>query len=200
MIFSSCQTCYINGRSKSAPHTLAFQLRFLMESLCSPNHPPVFVCIGSDRVTGDSLGPLVGTTLYHSADFPFPVYGTLHQPIHALNLDTTVSMIKYRHPGCPIVAIDASLGTRRHQQYITICKGSLQPGAGVDKDLIEVGDIAITGIINVSGRYSQTALQNTRLANVMSLANSICQGILLACSASASKTACTKKGCEIQSL
>lgn len=181
MIISPTRTYYINGRSKSAPHTLAAQLELFMEQLCSPQYPPIFVCIGSDRVTGDSLGPLIGTTLYHSANFPFPVYGTLHQPIHALNLGDSIRTIKYRHPGCPIVAIDASLGTRRHQQYITISKGSLLPGAGVSKDLPEVGDISITGIININGRCSQAILQNTRLATVMTLASSICQGILLAC-------------------
>lgn len=182
MISPPPQTCYINGRSKSAPHMLAVQLELFLTQLSSPQHPPVFVCIGSDRVTGDSLGPLIGTTLYHSTNFSFPVYGTLQHPVHALNLTDSMRTIKYRHPDCPIVAIDASLGTRRHQQYITISKGSLLPGAGVSKTLPEVGDISITGIININGRYSQSILQNTRLATVMTLANSICQGILLACS------------------
>lgn len=181
MIISPSRTCYINGRLKSAPHILAAQLCLFMDQLCSPNHPPVFVCIGSDRVTGDSLGPLIGTVLHHSSEFPFPVYGTLHQPIHALNLDSSLQMIKYRHPECPVVAIDAALGTRRHQNYITISQGSLYPGAGVDKVLTEVGDISITGIININGKYSQMILQSTRLATVISLANCICQGILLAC-------------------
>lgn len=160
---------------------LAAQLEQFINDICTPQCPPVFVCIGSDRVTGDSLGPLVGTSLFHSSMFPFPVYGTLHRPIHALNLDTSIRSIKHRHPGCPMVAIDASLGTKRHQHYITISAGGLYPGAGVDKDLMKVGDISITGIINTSGQYSQMILQSTRLSTVMALADCICQGILLAC-------------------
>ena len=45
---------------------------------------------------------------------------------------------------------------------------------------MEVGDIAITGIINTTGEFSQLILQTTRLSAVMSLAECIFQGILLA--------------------
>ena len=181
MIMTSPKTCYINGRSETAPQMLAVLLLQFLNDLCSPDVPPVFVCIGSDRVTGDSLGPLIGTSLSHTPTFPFPVYGTLHRPIHALNLESSIQASKKRHPGSPLVAIDASLGTRRHQNYITISAGSLCPGAGVDKELMEVGDISITGIINLSGQYAQMSLQNTRLSTVIAMANCISRGILIAC-------------------
>lgn len=181
MLMTSRKTCYINGKSKTAPQMLAVQLLQFLNDLSEPDLPPVFVCIGSDRVTGDSLGPLIGTSLSHTPAFPFPVYGTLHRPIHALNLESSIETIRKRHPGSPMVAIDASLGTKRHQNYITISVGSLCPGAGVDKELMEVGDISITGIINLSGQYAQMSLQNTRLSTVMAMASCISQGILLAC-------------------
>ncbi len=172
---------YINGRSETAPKLLAAQLGQLLSSICTPDSPPVFVCIGSDRVTGDSLGPLVGTKLQYSRSFSLPVYGTLEFPIHALNLQDAMRSIKHIHPDNPIVAIDASLGARRHQHYITIAPGGLCPGSGVDKQLMEVGDISITGIINTSGEFAQLILQTTRLSAVMALADCICEGILMAC-------------------
>ncbi len=172
---------YINGKSETAPELLAAQLGQLMSSICTPGIPPVFVCIGSDRVTGDSLGPLVGTKLQYAHGFSLPVYGTLEFPIHALNLKDAMRSIKHFHPHNPIIAIDASLGTRRHQHYITVSSGSLCPGSGVNKELMEVGDISITGIINTTGEFAQLILQTTRLSAVMSLADCICEGILLAC-------------------
>lgn len=172
---------YINGKSETAPKLLAAQLGQLMSAVCSDDIPPVFVCIGSDRVTGDSLGPLVGTKLHCSDKFTLPVYGTLDFPIHALNLKDAMRSIKYFHPRNPIIAIDASLGTKRHQHYITVSSGSLCPGSGVDKKLMQVGDISITGIINTSGEFAQLILQTTRLSTVMSLADCIYEGILLAC-------------------
>lgn len=177
----SARTHYINGKSATAPKMLAAQLGQLLSVICSPGVYPVFVCIGSDRVTGDSLGPLVGSKLYYCSDFSLPVYGTLDFPIHALNLQDAMRAIKRFHPGSPIIAIDASLGTKRHQHYITVSSGSLRPGSGVDKNLMEVGDISITGIINISGEFAQLILQTTRLSTVMALADCICEGILLAC-------------------
>ena len=67
--------------------------------------PIVFVCIGTDRSTGDSLGPLIGTLLEEKSIHPFHVYGTLDHPIHALNLaeklieikDKTSSSIHHRN-------------------------------------------------------------------------------------------------------
>lgn len=39
----------------------------------------------------------------------------------------------------------------------------------------------ITGIVNVSGSFEQLLLQTTRLATIFHMAESISQGILLAC-------------------
>lgn len=172
---------YINGKSETAPRLLAARLEQMMSAVCSPGIPPVFVCIGSDRVTGDSLGPLVGSRLYCADNFKFPVYGTLDSPIHALNLKDAMQCIRRSHPYSPIIAVDASLGARKHQHYITVSPGSLRPGSGVDKKLMEVGDISITGIINTSGEFAQLVLQTTRLSAVMTLADRICEGILMAC-------------------
>lgn len=89
----------------------------------------VFLCIGTDRVTGDCLGPYIGAQL-SSHTFPMiHVYGTLSDPVHALNLTDTLQEIQNRHPGCLIIAIDSSLGQKKHLGYVTISNGALYPGA-----------------------------------------------------------------------
>ncbi len=47
----------------------------------------VFLCIGSDRVTGDCLGPYIGHLLTPHETGHIFVYGTLSSPVHALNLE-----------------------------------------------------------------------------------------------------------------
>lgn len=177
---SLSRTHYINGKSKTAPQLLAKLLEQFLSSISSSESKPVIVCIGSSRVPGDCLGPLVGSRLSDNKKFPFPVYGTLHVPIHALNLADAMSVIKALHPDSPIIAIDASLGCKRHINYITISSGCLYPGAGVNKRLMGVGDISITGIITTSGDSPQLALQSAQLSAVSALANSIAGGLLLA--------------------
>lgn len=172
---------YINGKYPDADMRLALQLQAMLAELDAP-HCPVILCIGTDRVTGDSLGPLAGSFLEaYGAYHPLTVYGTLDAPVHALNLSRVMRRIKNKHPRSPILAVDASLGARRHVGYITLGKGSLSPGAGVQKSLDPVGDLFITGIINTASWGGQLTLQNTRLAPVARLACCIARGILEAC-------------------
>ena len=135
---------------------------------------------GFDRITGDSLGPLVGHSLSKFSLSSTYIYGTLSSPVHALNLCETISEIDLLHPNSLIIAIDASLGVRSHLGYLTISKGALEPGLGVRKKLPPVGDISITGIVNSSGGFDHFNLQTTRLSTVVSMADAIVSGILMA--------------------
>lgn len=172
---------YINSRRPYASLELGRQLCSLTRDLDPQKEPPVILCIGTDRVTGDSQGPLVGTFLSaYERGNRIQVYGTLDYPVHALNLEDTWEHLKKRHPRSHIVAVDASLGTKKHLGYITLGQGSLKPGAGVQKNLSCVGDFFITGIINTSVPEGQTALQNTRLSSVADMACCIAHGLLYA--------------------
>jgi len=137
----------------------------------------VILCIGTDRATGDSLGPLIGYKLKHISYPNVFVYGTLDQPVHAKNLSETLEMIDEKHPKALIIAIDACLGKMDHIGYITLGEGSIKPGAGVQKNLPPVGDLFITGIVNFSGFMDMIILQNTRLSLVMQMADIISSGI-----------------------
>lgn len=143
----------------------------------SSDREVVFLCIGSDRATGDCLGPIIGYKLSQLHLSNLNIYGTLSQPVHAKNLSETLQTIKEKHPTAFIVAIDASLGSNHHVGYITLGEGAIQPGVGVNKQLPSVGDIFITGIVNISGSLSHALLQTTRLDLVMQLADYICLGI-----------------------
>jgi putative sporulation protein YyaC len=138
----------------------------------------ILLCIGTDRSTGDSLGPLVGTMATKSGLQSFyQVYGTLEKPVHAANLTDTLLEIKKTYHRPLIIAIDASLGKSEHVGYVNVGDGSLRPGAGVKKDLPPVGQIYITGIVNIAGFMEYLVLQNTRLNLVMSLADLIAKGL-----------------------
>ena len=125
---------------------------------------PVVLCIGTDRIIGDSLGPLVGSKLAGTGILPY-VYGTLDAPVHALNLQETLDTIRKRHPS----------GT------ISVRDGGLHPGAGVSKHLNRTGDISVTGIINMEDGCPWLSLQTARLSTVMRTAERIADCILEAC-------------------
>ncbi len=139
----------------------------------------VVVCVGTDRSTGDSLGPLVGTFLSEKENNTFSIYGTLEDPVHAVNLEEKINLVHLEHSNPFIIAVDACLGRTKSVGTVQIHPHPLKPGAGVHKDLPEVGNIHITGIVNVSGFMEFYVLQNTRLSLVWNMAKTIAESIEL---------------------
>ncbi len=133
----------------------------------------IVLCIGTDRSTGDALGPLIGSKLKLLESNFFTVLGTLDSPVHALNLQEKIDFIQATYPTSGIISIDASLGKVSSVGTIQIIEGPLKPGAGVHKELPKVGDFHITGIVNVGGFMEYFVLQNTRLHLVMEIADII---------------------------
>ena len=139
----------------------------------------MFLCIGTDRSTGDSLGPLIGHKLRRRRLKRAAVIGTLERPVHAMNLDMYAEYIRMHYPDYVIVAIDASVGSSDHVGFATLGRGALRPGLGVSKKLDAVGDISITGIVGGSANRDPVMLQSVRLSMVMKMAECICEGIFL---------------------
>lgn len=133
----------------------------------------IVLCIGTDRSTGDSLGPLTGTLFTQMMPSLLKVYGTLHNPIHAVNLEETMNEINmmYRKPF--IIAVDASLGKSSSIGNLITGIGSLKPGAALNKKLPAVGDAYITGVVNIGGFMDYAVLQSTRLSIVHDMSHKI---------------------------
>lgn len=143
------------------------------------------VCVGTDRSTGDCLGPLVGTQLMKEKargrlSPNITVYGTLDEPVHALNLaDYSRRLAGPEHRSSTIIALDACLGRSKSIGYISVKRGPLHPGTGVNKQLPCVGDYHIIGIVNVSGFMEHVVLQNTRLSLVMRMSEVIARALIV---------------------
>jgi putative sporulation protein YyaC len=167
-VFNGSKIARINGKDELTTAILSLIPRNLTYE------DVVFVCIGTDRSTGDSLGPLVGT--YLTGLGYTNVLGTVDEPIHAMNLAERVADIP---EGKTVIAIDACLGRLSSVGKTEIVRGSVKPGAGVNRTgLPEVGDYGITGVVNVSGFMEYAVLQNTRLSLVMRMARDITSAIV----------------------
>lgn len=137
----------------------------------------IFLCVGSDKVIGDTYGPLVGHKLKENFKNMYnniEVYGTLEEPISAVNLEKKVKEIyqKYSHP-C-IIAIDSAFGREDKIGSIFVSDTKMQCGKATGKNMIKVGDISIKGIVAKDlkmPKYNFTTLQNTSLGSVLKLAD-----------------------------
>lgn len=143
-------------------------------ALLSLGKLPVVLCIGSDRVTGDCLGPIVGQMLVERGANAF-VYGTLARPVTALNLKDAVRHIKSAHGDKKVLAIDSSVGKLGDVGKIHIAFGSIAPGSADGKKLPKVGDVSITATVTDPRK---TPLSAVRLGVVYSLATDIADRII----------------------
>lgn len=182
---SSAKECekvtYINSHDKNALSSFSNAFYGHFTELYNSKRQVIVLCIGTDRVTGDSLGPIIGYKLsrYSLGIFKsIKVYGTLESPVHAKNLEETISIIYSSYKNPLVIAIDASLGSLSYVGYLTIGEGTVKPGAGVNKDLPAVGDMFITGIVNLNGIFGSMSIQHTRLGLIMKMADIIYYGIV----------------------
>ncbi|ALS23887.1 spore protease YyaC [Paenibacillus naphthalenovorans] len=135
-------------------------------------HNLLLLCIGTDRSTGDALGPLVGTML-QEAGYPHEV-GTLAFPFDASNMRERLREIP---PGLKIIAIDACLGQTVSLGWYQVSNRPIEPGKSVGKQLPRVGDYSIAAIVNVDQGQKYAVLQSTSLYRVMTMAREIVSAI-----------------------
>ncbi len=162
-----------------------FKQCFLQQRKKKKNTEIVFLCIGTDSVIGDCLGPLVGTNLeekitqYNISNLN--VYGTLEKNISYSNLKEKIQEINKKHPNACQIVIDAALSKEETIGKIFVEEGKVTLGKALQKEKIEVGDIAIKAILGKNytfAKHNFLSLQNVSLNSIMLLAKMITEGIL----------------------
>ena len=170
-------TTFISNQNPRADFHLAHALTKLLQKHFPMCRQLVFFCIGTPNISGDTLGPAIGSQLYRLHLPSVFVYGTEDAPVHALNLANTWERAKRRHPNACFIAIDASFGDKRFLGNICLERGPIYPGRGVGKDLPCVGDISITGILCRKCRRRMRELEKVGEEEVQRQANIITHGI-----------------------
>lgn len=160
----------------SALHDIAATVSGYVQEAEAAGREVVILCIGTDRSTGDALGPLTGSKLKTLHHHPY-IYGTLDDPVHATNLPAMIKFIKVNFANPFVIAVDACLGRLESVGCVSLGRGPVKPGAAVNKELPPVGDAYITGIVNVGGFMEHLVLQSTRLNLVIKMADIIAHGL-----------------------
>lgn len=150
---------------------------------------PVIVCIGTDIVSGDCLGPLVGKMLIDK-NIPAYVYGTFSFLVNAKNINYVNKFIKQKHPDKKILAIDSCVGNTKDIGKISVFQGSIYPAAATfqnslcpasttNNKFFPIGDISITAVTTNAKPY-QKEFSFVRLGFVFDLAKQITDSIYFA--------------------
>lgn len=143
----------------------------------------VFLCVGSDKITGDAFGPLVGNRLeklFKNFYNNVRIVGTLERPVSGTNLEQKVKKIYETYENPCIIAVDAALSKKEDIGKLVVSNEKMKFGRGTNKKMIEIGDISIKGIVARDYKmpsYNFNQLQTTSLNIVINLANIASEGI-----------------------
>ncbi|GAA0467776.1 spore protease YyaC [Alkalibacillus silvisoli] len=159
---------------------VSWKIANVLEDALPKNYNEIILLfIGTDRSTGDSFGPLTGTLLQAKLIKHFHIFGTLKEPVHAKNIQSSLTYINKHHNNPFIIAIDAALGQTDQIKTFKIGNGGLEPGAAFNKQIPPVGDLNVKGFVNTGGFLQLAVLQSTRLSHIMEMSETFAQAISL---------------------
>ena len=148
---------------------------FIMDRYIESNKEEIIIVnVGTDRVQGDSFGPLVGSYLEEN-NCSLPYYGTLEKPLTAINLDSKWEEIKEKHKDAFVIAIDAQAGILERVGNLLISNSSIRPGSAANKKLPVIGDISIESVTCAISSNITISMHHVRLFHVYKAAKITCE-------------------------
>lgn len=137
--------------------------------------PPIFLCVGSNKIVDDSLGALTGELLSHYYKIPSKVFGNLTCPQVGNNLQNTLIKIKSEYYNNTIIVVDSSIGKLNNLYDVSLNCCSLNIDC-LNSNKI-VGDISISSVTYVKGINDLLFQNSEKKKCVFKLANFIASGI-----------------------
>lgn len=143
----------------------------------------ILVCIGTDKMTGDLFGPLVGNKikdLNNEKYLKMIVYGDLENQVIFSNANQVINKIKYKYEKPCIIAIDSALSKKENIGKIIVKKGGVSYGHALKKKSNEIGDVTVKAIVGINYNHvykNFKSLENVPLNLIVKLANIVANGI-----------------------
>ncbi len=142
----------------------------------------ICLCIGTDRATGDSFGPLVGYKLecLYKGNECISIIGNLNETVNSSNINEIMRQIENTYENPFIIAIDSAISNYRNPGDIIVSSESVSLAAGLSRRIECIGDMSIKGVVarkSNNPRCNLNLIQNARLNLVMNMADIVANGI-----------------------
>ncbi|MBE5735411.1 MAG: DUF1256 domain-containing protein [Clostridiales bacterium] len=159
---------YLDG--ETAKRDFSFNLASILDGKL-----PVIMCVGSDRVVSDMIGPLIAEILVNKYDVDAYVYGRLDNPIVASNLKSAYRYIRSSHPDKKVIVIDATLGNLADIGIVKLRRGGCIPAGGFGVNSSVMGDVSIMPVVSSVGIDTRAFISATKFNIVYQMAKDIAE-------------------------
>jgi putative sporulation protein YyaC len=154
----------------------------LKKKIDNRNKKIVFLCIGTNKVTGDSFGPLVGTKLQKLLRYnkKISILGNIDKPINALNIEDKLLYVNKKYTDKYVIVVDSAVSEIELIGEIFVTKNKMVLGKGINRKISEIGDISIKCSVckdEYSGIENFKSLKNVPKEFIKNLADIVSIGI-----------------------
>ena len=142
----------------------------------------IFLCIGTNRIIGDSFGPLVGYKLkkMFQRNENIEVIGDLENTVNLANVKRIIENIYSTYETPFVIAIDSAVSNRIEIGNIIVSNSKMNVAGSYINKKIYVGDISIKGVTSKDLKYAKynfKLLQNVPLNLIMNMSETVAEGI-----------------------
>lgn len=148
----------------------------------------IFLCVGTDKIIGDAIGPIVGTKLEKGLQQNdtsdrgknINIYGKIGNTLNFKNAYGLLSYMKKQYKNPFIITIDAALSENGKVGEIVVNEGKIELGNSLGRCIEWDSHINIKGVV---GNYSNNpkenieTLKNVQVHSAMTMSQNIYQGI-----------------------
>lgn len=124
----------------------------------------VILCVGTNKLVGDSVGPIVGQKLTRLLNKKenIKIYGNTKKNLNLKNAKQVLEEINRIYSKPFIITIDATLGPKEIIETIIISKGELEIGEALGHSIKYFSNINIKAIV---GEYQTNIQKNFETLN-----------------------------------
>ena len=141
----------------------------------------IFLCIGTEKIIGDSVGPIIGSNLKKLENEYIKVYGTCGKNLDFSNAKNIIEQVYKKYSNPFIITIDAALSKEKRTGEIYIGEGFMKIGTALEKSITFYSNINIKCVVGKYNSLNQkenvNILNNVIKEKVYSLAEIVSQGI-----------------------
>ena len=139
----------------------------------------IFLCIGTSKIIGDAIGPIVGSKLKSIENGYIQIYGTLENNLNFNNTKEILENINSNYTKPCIITIDAAL-SNNNLGNIILGNGFIKIGKALEKCLCFYSDVNIKCVVGNyynDKRKNIETLQEVAIEEVTKMTSVIANGI-----------------------
>jgi len=143
----------------------------------------VILCIGSNKIIGDCVGPMVGQNLNEllkQENKKIIIYGNMKETINFKNAQKIITDIFQMYEKPFMITIDSALGTENMIKKIVVNEGWIQIGKSLGRSISYHSHINIKGVVGENKKNPKDnieTLKKVKLEIVNELSNTVTKGI-----------------------